>query len=87
MRRETIRIPYVKPCVSFTHSMRIPCVSLTHGMRYIRDGMRYIRDGMDAGNCQDSHSADIECSRERFPRNNLLGTVCSWERFPLWCQK
>jgi hypothetical protein len=52
MRRETMRIPCVKPCVSFAHSMRILCVSLTHGMRYIRDGM-------DAGNCQDSHSADI----------------------------
>jgi hypothetical protein len=43
MRREIMRIPYVKPCVSFAYSMRILCVFLTHRMRYIRDGM-------DAGN-------------------------------------
>jgi hypothetical protein len=38
--------------ISFTHSIRILYVSLIYGMRYIRDGM-------DAGNYQDSYSADI----------------------------
>jgi hypothetical protein len=52
MRRETMRIPYVKPYVFFAHSMRILCISLIYGMRYIRDGM-------NAGNYQDSYSVDI----------------------------